>query len=312
MNKLQAMSTALSKFAGRTGLQLRKHSPEILIGVGIIGVSASLIAMYKAVPKSLAVKEEYQDNMEILADSFEKGVTQDGQSYSSDNYQNDKTIVTLQTGVNFIKVFAPPVLIGSAAVACFLGAYGIVQKRNVALVAAYTAIEGAFGDYRRRVTEELGEEADMRFKTGIRKETVEIVGEDGKKHKEELMVLEKGWKPYSQYARVFDESCPQWERSSEYNMTYLIQSQCTMNNLLHARGHVFLNEVYDQLGFERTQAGALVGWLHDRHDTEHEGDGFIDFGIHEVSRPQARDFVNGYEYSIVLDFNVDGTIYDKI
>jgi hypothetical protein len=79
--------------------------------------------------------------------------------------------------------------------------------------------------------------------------------------------------------------------------------------MLRARGHVFLNDVYDSLGIPRSKAGAVVGWVLNRNG---EGDNFISFGVFDGTTQEIRDFVNGYEGSILLDFNVDGVIYDKI
>ena len=91
---------------------------------------------------------------------------------------------------------------------------------------------------------------------------------------------------------------------------FLRAQQQYANDKLIAQGHLFLNEVYDMLGLPRTKAGAIVGWVYD--DNNAVGDNFVDFGIYDVHRETARDFVNGYERSILLDFNVDGVIYDLI
>lgn len=95
-----------------------------------------------------------------------------------------------------------------------------------------------------------------------------------------------------------------WRPSAEYNRFFLESQQRYANELLHSRGHVFLNEIYDNLGFEHTPAGSVVGWLR-----KGDGDGYIDFNLFELS---ARSFQLGYEQSIWLDFNVDGVIYEQI
>ena len=64
------------------------------------------------------------------------------------------------------------------------------------------------------------------------------------------------------------------------------------------------------LGARRTKAGAQVGWVYDENNVV--GDNYVDFGIFDTRRSKARDFVNGYEKVIVLDFNVDGYILDLI
>ena len=63
-------------------------------------------------------------------------------------------------------------------------------------------------------------------------------------------------------------------------------------------------------GFEPTRAGQVVGW---RYEPEESNcDGYVSFGIYNANRETARDFVNGYERSILLDFNVDGPILDTL
>jgi hypothetical protein len=132
--------------------------------------------------------------------------------------------------------------------------------------------------------------------------------ENGKKIKSKKTIEVTDPNGVSQYARFFDESCVQWSKTPEYNLTFLNCQQNYANDLLHSRGHVFLNEVYDMLGIPRSQAGAVVGWVLGKDNDV----GYIDFGIYDGNRMRARDFVNGYERSILLDFNVDGVIYDLI
>ena len=64
------------------------------------------------------------------------------------------------------------------------------------------------------------------------------------------------------------------------------------------------------LGIPRTQAGQIVGWIYDeKHPI---GDNKVDFGIYNTYNEANRNFVNGYERTILLDFNVDGNILDMI
>ena len=80
------------------------------------------------------------------------------------------------------------------------------------------------------------------------------------------------------------------------------------NDLLKARGRLFLNEVYRMLGIDETKAGQVVGWVYNPDNPT--GDNFVDFGIYNMQRERVRAFVNGYEPNILLDFNVDGVIWD--
>ena len=91
---------------------------------------------------------------------------------------------------------------------------------------------------------------------------------------------------------------------------FLKQQMNYANDVLKKRGYVFLNEVYEMLGIPKTKAGKIVGWIYDEKNPI--GDNFIDFGIYNENREKNRDFVNGYERVILLDFNVDGDILDMI
>lgn len=118
---------------------------------------------------------------------------------------------------------------------------------------------------------------------------------------------EKQIKSASMYARFFDQSCAGWSKDSEYNLAYLRQQQIHANELLKLKGHLYLNEVYDLLGIPRTKAGQVVGWVYDEKNPI--GDNCVDFGIFNEGN---ESFVNGYEKSVLLDFNVDGNILDYL
>ena len=111
----------------------------------------------------------------------------------------------------------------------------------------------------------------------------------------------------SQYARFFDEGCTGWDKNPEYNLYFLKQQQTYANDLLKNRGHLFLNDVYDMIGIPRTKEGQIVGWVYKEDNPI--GDNYVDFGIFAEHNRKA---VNGFEKSILLDFNVDGSIIEHI
>lgn len=305
MNKFEVIKANVVKVAGRGILITKKYSPEILTGVGVVGIVASTVMACKATLKVDEVLDDAQKKIEKIKYAEE---TIDKKDYSEQDYKKDLVIAYTQSGIGFVKLYGPSVTLGVASIACILGAHNIMRKRNVALIAAYKAVEGSFKDYRQRVVEEFGADKDRQFKYGIKNEEVTEteIGEDGKKHKVKSVVESVDVDHYSEYAKFFDEASPEWKKDSEMNLFFLKCQQNYVNDLLHARGHVFLNEVYDALGIPRTRAGAVVGWVMGN------GDDNIDFGIYELNNERARDFVNGYERSILLDFNVDGVIYDLI
>jgi hypothetical protein len=232
------------------------------------------------------------------------------EEYTEKDHQKDLVVVYTQTTVNFIKLYALPVALGVASIACIVGGHRILTKRNVALMAAYKALEEGFAAYRRRVVEEHGEEADYMYKNGLRKmEVTEMAytDENGVKHAAETKdkYLIDNPNNLSPYAKFYQAGCAQWSKDPEYNMYFLLSQQKYWNQILQAKGHVFLNEVYDALGIDRTDAGAIVGWMIGPGRDNH-----IDFGIFDEGKPRNRAFVNGDENVILLDFNVDGVIFD--
>ena len=111
----------------------------------------------------------------------------------------------------------------------------------------------------------------------------------------------------SPYARWFNDRCLGWNKDPEYNKHFLLSQQNYANELLKARGYIFLNQIYDLLGLPRTRAGQVVGWIYDVNNPL--GDNFIDFGLYNNYN---EDFINDYTESVLLDFNVDGMILDRI
>lgn len=316
MKKNKIMKSVNLTF-NKIGFQIQKKSPEILVAAGIAGVVVSAVMACKATIKATEVAEETKETIDEIHEAETAGVTKAGKTYSSDDTKKDLATVYVQTGVKYAKLYAPSVILGAASITCIVASHRVLKKRNIALAAAYTTLDKSFKDYRGRVIERFGEQVEKELRYNIKaKEVEETVTDDKGKTKtikEMADVAGEGWDPskYSPYARIFDESHPQWTKDAEMNRFYLKARQAQATDALRSRGHLFLNEVYDILGFPRTKAGAVVGWIYDPKRPE-LGDTYVDFGMYEVRREKAVDFVNGYERSFILDFNVVGDITDEI
>jgi len=208
----------------------------------------------------------------------------------------DLAYIYVKGTYSIVKLYAPAIIVGAASVAALTTSHNTLMRRNAGLTAAYSALQLSYDAYRERVKAEIGTERELMIRHNAHVETVEI---DGKK--QEVVVADpNGW---STYARFFDEGSTEWVKNAELNRIFLQCQQNYFNHILHARGHVFLNEVYDHLGIARSKEGSVVGWV------VGNGDNYIDFGLFDAASAR---FINGYERSILLDFNVDGLIYDKI
>jgi hypothetical protein len=306
--KLPASATrALNKAA----LKLRKHSPEILVAAGIVGTVTSTVMACKATTKIDTVLKESKDHIDVT----KKYVKETGfsEKYTEQDYKKDLTIMYTQRGLQLAKLYAPSVILGTISITAILAGHNILRKRNVALAAAYATVDKGFKEYRGRVIERFGKELDKELKYNIKSKEVEEVKVNEETGKEEIVkksVNIADPNVYSDYARFFDDGCTGWTKDPEYNLMFLKDQQRYANDRLKTKGSLFLNEVYDMLGIPRTKAGACVGWIYD--EKHPNGDNFVDFGIYDLYNEKARDFVNGYERTILLDFNVDGNILDLI
>lgn len=310
MKKTEIMTKVSGAF-NKVGFQMKKHSPEIFIVAGIVGTVVSAVMACKATTKVDDILGEAEGKLDIIHRYVENPDMVE--EYSQDDAKKDTAIVYVQTGVKFVKLYGPAVAVGVLSLTSILASNKILRKRNVALAAAYATVDKGFKEYRGRVVERFGEQIDRELRHNIKAVEIEetITDEKGKekKVKKTIEVIDKdNQSSYSEYARFFDEASGYWEKDSEYNLMFLRRQQSYANDKLRANGRLFLNEVYDMLDIPKTKAGQVVGWVYDPENPV--GDNYVDFGIYEVNREAARDFVNGYERSILLDFNVDGNIWE--
>lgn len=309
---LNKVNKKIAKVTGRTGLILRKKSPEILLGVGVVGFCGTVVLACKATLRADEILEYHDKKMADIKEA-KAIVDEDPENnleYDERLYRQDVAFQYIRTGGNMLKLYAPSITLGAFSMACILTSANIMKKRYLGAVAAYNAVSGAFETYRTRVREEYGEQMDRHFRYGTEisqiKETVQ--NEDGKNVKQTTTVenIDLSKVTLDSTAVFFDESNRNWNKNPAFSLMFLRSQQNYLNDILQTRGHVFLNEAYDALGFEHTPEGALLGWI------AGEGDDFIDFGLYDQNKEGVRRFVNGKDNVILLEFNHDGAIWDKI
>lgn len=304
---MKLLPTAVATKFARPLLHVQKASPQIAFAGGIAAGAAGVFLACRATLKLSDVLDPYEELKEKAEIYHEAGTGPNGVEYDDKTYAKDLLVIKVKTILDVTKLYAAPVGLLMISAGLLTGSHVTLNRRNAGLTAAYASVDQAFNKYRERVKDQLGEEVDrdMRYGTREDKETVETA--DGKKKVVKHTRVEDQNEP-SMYARFFDDRCSPWQRHAEYNKIFLMAQQSYFNNRLQSIGHVFLNEVYDALDLPRTQAGQLVGWV-----LGPDGDNYVDFGIFDTAaNPNVKDFVNGREYSILIDFNVDGVVYDKI
>ena len=286
---------AIGRAVAQKSLLVQKASPELLLGAGIVGLVGSTVLACRATLKVDTVMDEAKSKLD-MAKSLQH------EDYSEKDRSRDISLIYFQSGVKTVRLYLPAVIVGGLSIYALTSSHRILTRRNMALTAAYGALERGFNEYRARVVDKYGEDEDRNLRYGTRE--VEI---EDPKTKKKKTVTRVGLEDPSIYARFFDPYSSSWNKEPEYNMIFLKCQQNYANDMLRARGHIFLNEVYAMLGIPHSKAGAVVGWI-----LSPKGDNFVNFGVFDEKNDRARDFVNGVEGAILLDFNVDGVIYDKL
>ena len=296
-----------------------KHAPELLIAGGIASSVGGVIVACRATIKANEFLEEKNKDVAKIEHSLEMK----DERYTEEDAENDRRIVKIQTVVGIIKIYAPAVALEVVSLACFLSSHNVMKKRNAALTVAYTTLSKAFDGYRKRVAERYGEdvEREIRYDLKAKKfESTEKDPETGKEKKKKETVKVGNGKMPSEFACFFDEASREWSRDANQNFMFLRAQQRYANEKLRVRsteskdgkGYMFLNEVREALGLDPTREGQIFGWIYDPDDSVPLNDNYIDFGIYDYHSEAKRDFLDGYERNILLDFNVYGPIIDLI
>jgi len=318
MMKLQVISK-IKSVTKLTGLKIDKISPEIFIGVGIVGFVGTVVAASVATVKAKELLEEASKDIEAVELAREKYTEE---KYSEEDYRRDQIVVRVQTGMAVLRLYAPAIILGGLSIASFVRSHHILSRRNLALMAMYKALDEGFMKYRARVIEDLGPEKDWAYFNGYRETEVTdtVVDEEtGKKKKVKRTIAEAQVVPPNPYGIWFKEGATkEWRGNRALNMWFLRNQMKFLNQLLQNQEHVFLNEVFDALGMERSEHGQFVGWIKDNPNA----DGFIDFGfddpynlrqkneeeMHQIELEQS-------EYgpdAVYISFNCDGIMHDMI
>lgn len=312
-----------SQMLSKTTFKLKKASPTIMIvGAAIGGVTAAVLAC-KATIKAQDILNEHNTAVKTIhttKEQIEQGVIQldEGESYTEKDYKNDITTTYVQTGLKLAKVYAPAVTLGAVSLGCMFGSHHIMSKRNASLTAAYIALDKAFEEYKSRVSDRFGSRVQEELEHNIK--AVELESKSTNEQGVEETIKEYkdiAMQHTSPYTCIFDETVDTWQPDNMMNRTYLFLMEQSANKRLRTQGHLFLNDVLASLGTHggvtlKTPEGQIVGWIYDPNDPTRQS--HVDFGVtNYVEGDEAlNSFINGGERSVMLRFNCDGPIIDKI
>lgn len=305
---MKLVPTSATRAVGKLKLSSKKNSPHIYFGVGLLGAIGSVYLACKATLEledtldevRADIEEANYQKAEKARNELQHAETWTSQALEEIDKERAKevSVITFKGAIAVGKLYLPAAIVGGISVACLAGSHVQLTRRNAALTAAFTAITKSFDDYRDRVKAEVGEEKEEELYRGS--SIMEITNPDGSREFVPVIDPNGG----SIYAKCFDELNPCWRNNVEFNRTFIDQQEKYANHILRREGFIFLNDVYEKLGFEKTQIGQIVGWILNSP----QGDGYITFDLFNARNRNLPE----NEPSLWLDFNVDGVIYNLI
>ena len=302
--------SCITRALARAGRAIKNASPEIAIVAGTIGLVTAGVIACKETPKAMKVIEEHKEKMKAVDEGEEKGALVDGRSYSVEDARHDRALILKQDGIQLVKHYAPAVVLASLSVVSIFAGGKILRNRLTTVTAAYGLLEQRFAKYRNNVIEKYGADIDKELRYKLKDEISEVQKDDGTTEVKEVKTCK--YDGYSDYARIFDASNPNWVKDGPRNLLFIENQQMYANDKLRIEGVLYLNDVYKMLGFPRSPEGQLVGWVYDpKNDAI---DNFVDFGITEILRNKKELYsvMRDHDRDFILDFNCDGRIIDKM
>lgn len=314
MSILNSMSRKVHKF----GFNVKKHSPEILAVTGTIGVVASAVMACRATTKLNDILEDSKEDIDLIHEKSEDIDFCEKHDYTEEDTKKDLLIVYAQTGIKMVKLYGPSIALGTLSLGCLLQSSNILRKRNVALAAAYATVDKGFKQYRGRVVERFGDAVDRELRYNIKAKEVEeiVVDENGNETVVKKTINVVNQEDISEFGRKFSQYTvnrkdktilnPYWQPDNDYNLVFLKKQEQYANQILRSKGYLILNDVYDMLGLPPTKEGHIIGWIYCEDEANPMGDNYVDFGLNNNDVL----FSDDDESSLVLDFNVDGSIWE--
>lgn len=296
---------SVADFGKKIIFNTKKHSPIIMTGGAILLGVGTVVATWFAARKTDDALKEAKEVIKAAKDM------EIDEHYTKENQRHDIFLGYRKGAVQIIKLYGPAVLMGAGSIACCLASHKILSNRNAGLIAANSVLTKDFGNYRQKVIEKFGKDTDKELHLASLTDEVEetVKDENGEEKTIKKKVPKKEYIGNT-FGRFFDEWNPNWTKDPSYNLMFLNLKMSELNDMLAKNYVVLLNDVYEALDMEKTQAGWQYGWV------RHKGEGddmkeYIDFGIHNMSDKQTRNFLLGYERSVFLDFNCSKIVWSE-
>lgn len=233
MNKLSGIVKSVQT-------SMKKHSPEILTGVGIAGMITTTVMAVRATPKALILIEEEKRhiNREIREQAKKEGCDTCPQVDKLKPWDTVKTVW---------KCYLPSVITGALSISCLVGASSVNARRNAALATAYSLSESALKDYQEKVIETIGEKKEQTVRDAVAKERIERDPVENK----EVIITGRG------NTLCYDTVSGRYFNS---DVDKLKKVENDLNRTMRDEMYISLNDFYFEIGLENIKVGDDLGW----------------------------------------------------
>ncbi len=197
-------------------LFLKRNASTILTSIGGVGVVVTSVMAVKATPKAVALLEQAKD---------EKG----------------EKLTKIETVKVAGPSYIPAIIMGASTLACIFGANALNKRQQAALTSAYALVNSSYKDYKKKVKELYGAEADDQVKESIAKDKYEET---------DISVQPEKQLFYDEFSGRYFESTVEEVQRAEYHI----------NRDLSMRDYATLNELYGYFGLDPIDSGDELGW----------------------------------------------------
>lgn len=201
-----------------------KHSPEILVGLGITGMVSSTVLAVRATPKAVRLIEAKKEELQV-----------------------DK-LKPVDTVKACWKCYIPAVVTGVSGMACVIGSTSVSVRRHAALATAYSLSETALTEYKEKVIETIGEKKEQIVREKIAEDRLE----KNPVTNSEVIITGKG------ETLCYDHLSGRYFKSDIEKIKRVVNE--LNHDMINDMGYVSLNEFYDRLDLEPTELGYTLGW----------------------------------------------------
>lgn len=311
--------SALKSFGAKAGVKLVKHLPHILVGVGIVSITAGTVEAVKKSKKLEPIIEDHEKESERIKEN-KKLAEEKKAIYTRKDEAEELCKLYVSTTGRIIKTMAVPIMLYSGGVVCVIAGHKMLYTRYLGVVAAYTGLQKSYSEYRRKVVEDLGVDDDLYFAHGMMPETVKVkeTDENGEEHEVEKKIHRSASaNELGPYAVFFDDMySSMWTPNPIDNLATIKYYQDWYNQRLEHRKFVYYHEIlrdlgiWDRLPDEKQKQLVGLGWVWGA------GDNYISLGIFDTDKVIQSDALKethmGYEPSVLIDPNLDGIVAELL